>query len=149
MCVAGPGLHLRLLENKLTSVAKDLRTVSSRTCLCEASTNLNNLVRFTPEEIEEFKKDHSKYQKFRKGKTWILHFVFTKLTYDFQDVELALQSIHGATLIGDPMQIEAHDIFVQNMKRRLRNKPELLDELVPSFPLHVAGLRQDLAISRP
>ncbi|OQD75619.1 hypothetical protein PENDEC_c006G03066 [Penicillium decumbens] len=71
---------------------------------------------FTPEEIEEFKRDHSKYQEFRK------------------DVELALQSIHGATLIGNPVQVGAREVFVENMKRRLANKPELLDELVPSFP---------------
>ncbi|KAJ5321431.1 hypothetical protein N7476_004433 [Penicillium atrosanguineum] len=90
--------------------------------------------KFTAEEIEDFKKDHSKYQQFRKGKNWTLHCVLTELTYALKDVELALQSIHGATLIGDPMQVEAHDIFVENMKRRLRNKPELLDDLVPSFP---------------
>lgn len=57
-----------------------------------------------------------------------------KLICVLTEVELALQSIHGATLIGDPMQLEANDFFVENMKRRLRNKPELLDELVPSFP---------------
>jgi cation diffusion facilitator CzcD-associated flavoprotein CzcO len=36
--------------------------------------------------------------------------------------------------MGDPMQVGAHDLFVANMKRRLRNKPELLADLVPSFP---------------
>ncbi|KAF9887951.1 hypothetical protein FE257_009473 [Aspergillus nanangensis] len=71
---------------------------------------------FTPEEIETFKKDHQAYQQFRK------------------DIELELQSVHGATLIGTPEQIGTRDVFLQNMKRRLSRKPELLDELTPSFP---------------
>ncbi|KAL4898718.1 hypothetical protein BDV59DRAFT_197596 [Aspergillus ambiguus] len=71
---------------------------------------------FTPEEIENFKKDHQAYQKFRK------------------EIELELQSVHGATLIGTPEQIGTRDVFLQNMKRRLSRKPELLDELTPSFP---------------
>lgn len=49
-------------------------------------------------------------------------------------MELELQSIHGMTLTGDPMQVDAHERFVKNMKRRLANKPELIDELLPSFP---------------
>ncbi|KAJ5754168.1 uncharacterized protein N7511_008321 [Penicillium nucicola] len=71
---------------------------------------------FTPEEIATFKKDHQVYQTFRKA------------------VELELQSIHGATLTGNPMQLGAHEMFVQNMKQRLGNKPELADELIPDFP---------------
>ncbi|KAJ5166262.1 uncharacterized protein N7482_005043 [Penicillium canariense] len=71
---------------------------------------------FTPEEIEIFKNDHQVYQNFRK------------------EVELELQSVHGATLIGHPKQIGAHEEFIENMKRRLANKPELVDELLPSFP---------------
>lgn len=54
---------------------------------------------------------------------------------DFRtEVELELQSVHGATLIGHPMQLGAHDAFVENMKRRLANKLELVDDLLPSFP---------------
>lgn len=45
-------------------------------------------------------------------------------------MELELQSIHGMTLTGDPMQVDAHERFVKNMKRRLANKPELIDELL-------------------
>ncbi|KAJ5439050.1 uncharacterized protein N7458_010048 [Penicillium daleae] len=71
---------------------------------------------FTPEEIETFKNDHQAYQNFRK------------------EVELELQSIHGATLTGHPMQLGAHDAFVANMKRRLANKPDLADDLIPAFP---------------
>lgn len=47
---------------------------------------------------------------------------------------MELQSIHGATLIGNPMQVGAHEAFVENMKRRLAKKPELIDELIPAFP---------------
>lgn len=50
------------------------------------------------------------------------------------EVELELQSIHGATLTGHPMQVGAHEAFVTNMKRRLTNKPELADDLIPAFP---------------
>lgn len=32
------------------------------------------------------------------------------------------------------MQLGAHEAFVENMKRRLANKPELVDDLLPSFP---------------
>ncbi|KAI9372301.1 hypothetical protein BJX61DRAFT_542852 [Aspergillus egyptiacus] len=71
---------------------------------------------FTPEEIEAFKKDHSVYQKFRK------------------EIEKELQSVHGATLIGTPEQLGTTEVFTENMKRRLRNKPALVDDLLPSFP---------------
>ncbi|RJE26343.1 monooxygenase [Aspergillus sclerotialis] len=71
---------------------------------------------FTPEEIENFKKDHQAYQKFRK------------------EIELELQSIHGSTIIGSPEQLKGQEIFYQNMKRRLAKDPKLLDDIVPSFP---------------
>ncbi|OJJ85151.1 flavin-containing monooxygenase [Aspergillus glaucus CBS 516.65] len=71
---------------------------------------------FTSEEIEEFKKDHQTYQKFRKG------------------VELELQSVHGATITGTPEQVGARGIFLENMKRRLAGKPALIDDMIPSFP---------------
>lgn len=32
------------------------------------------------------------------------------------------------------MQLRAQEEFVKNMKRRLANKPELIDDLIPSFP---------------
>ncbi|KAJ5595436.1 uncharacterized protein N7459_001644 [Penicillium hispanicum] len=50
------------------------------------------------------------------------------------EVELELQSMHGGTLTGDPMQVGAYELFGANMKRRLANKPELIDDLLPSFP---------------
>ncbi|EYE97013.1 flavin-containing monooxygenase [Aspergillus ruber CBS 135680] len=71
---------------------------------------------FAPEEIEEFKHDHQKYQKFRKG------------------VELELQSVHGATITGTPEQVGARGVFLENMKRRLAGKPALIDDMIPSFP---------------
>ncbi|KAH3206392.1 hypothetical protein KXV64_005103 [Aspergillus fumigatus] len=71
---------------------------------------------FTPEEIETFKKDHSAYQRFRK------------------EIELELQSVHGVTLLGTPEQIGAREVFLQNMKRRLSRKPEMCEDLIPSFP---------------
>jgi cation diffusion facilitator CzcD-associated flavoprotein CzcO len=50
------------------------------------------------------------------------------------DVELELQSIHGITLTGHSMQLGEQEVFTENMKRRLANKPGLIDELLPSFP---------------
>ncbi|CAP99567.1 Pc22g22790 [Penicillium rubens Wisconsin 54-1255] len=49
-------------------------------------------------------------------------------------VELELQSIHGITLTGHSMQLGEQEVFTENMKRRLANKPGLIDELLPSFP---------------
>ncbi|KAL4794375.1 hypothetical protein BDV19DRAFT_390214 [Aspergillus venezuelensis] len=70
---------------------------------------------FTPEEIDSFKKDHSVYQKFRK------------------EIETELQSVHGCTLVGSPEQVGATAFFTENMERRLRNKPELVKDLIPAF----------------
>lgn len=47
---------------------------------------------------------------------------------------MELQSVHGATLKGTPEQIGAKEVFLENMKRRLSRKPELVDDLIPSFP---------------
>ncbi|KAI1613524.1 cyclohexanone monooxygenase [Exophiala viscosa] len=71
---------------------------------------------FTPEDIQRFKTDPDFYTKFRK------------------DIELELQSVHGATIKGSPEQMAAVEIFTENMKRRLAGKPELGDTLLPSFP---------------
>ncbi|CAG8022785.1 unnamed protein product [Penicillium olsonii] len=71
---------------------------------------------FTAEEIKNFKTDHQSYQAFRKN------------------VELELQSVHGVTLVGHPVQSQARDAFVDNMKRRLARKPGLIDHLIPAFP---------------
>ncbi|KAL1970195.1 hypothetical protein VTN77DRAFT_5355 [Rasamsonia byssochlamydoides] len=73
-------------------------------------------ISFTAEEIERFKTDRQCYQKFRK------------------EIELELQSNHRVTLKGTPEQLAGPDFFAQNMKRRLARKPELLDQLLPSFP---------------
>jgi hypothetical protein len=35
---------------------------------------------------------------------------------------------------GHPMQVGAREVFLENMKRRLARKPELLDEILPPFP---------------
>ncbi|CAI7582011.1 unnamed protein product [Penicillium bialowiezense] len=72
--------------------------------------------RFSDEEIRGFKADHQSYQMFRKN------------------IELELQSVHGITQMGHPAQVDAHAAFLENMKRRLANKPELVDDLVPAFP---------------
>ncbi|PLB49298.1 putative flavin-binding monooxygenase [Aspergillus steynii IBT 23096] len=71
---------------------------------------------FTRGEIETFKQDHQAYQRFRKG------------------IELQLQSVHNATIRGTPEQLEARDVFAQIMRKRLSKKPELFDQLLPSFP---------------
>jgi cation diffusion facilitator CzcD-associated flavoprotein CzcO len=58
----------------------------------------------------------------------------SKLTGPITDIELALQSIHGTVLTGTPEQIAGVEFFAQNMKRRLARKPEMIDQLLPSFP---------------
>jgi cation diffusion facilitator CzcD-associated flavoprotein CzcO len=95
-----------------------------------------SIVTFTSRDIETFKKDHLAYQRFRKGmpgdtRTW--HRTYIQLTVK-TDVELELQSIHGITLTGHSMQLGEQEVFAENMKRRLANKPGLIDELHPSFP---------------
>ncbi|KAJ5640723.1 hypothetical protein N7528_000348 [Penicillium herquei] len=72
---------------------------------------------FTAEELETFKNDRQAYQKFRKG------------------TELQLQSDHPFTIVGTPKQAGSVPFFVENMKRRLAKKPELLDEILPDFPV--------------
>ena len=42
--------------------------------------------------------------------------------------------MHGWTITGTPEAIGARDVFTENMKRRLREKSGLLDQLIPSFP---------------
>jgi cation diffusion facilitator CzcD-associated flavoprotein CzcO len=42
--------------------------------------------------------------------------------------------VHGATLVGTPEQLGTTEFFTENMKRRLRRKPELADDLMPAFP---------------
>lgn len=49
-------------------------------------------------------------------------------------IELELQSIHDATILGTPDQLDGQEKFYQNMKRRLAKNPKLLDDIVPSFP---------------
>ncbi|KAJ5560246.1 hypothetical protein N7513_002645 [Penicillium frequentans] len=68
-----------------------------------------------------------------RSRTWIAP-PLAKEVLDQREVELQLQSVHEATLNGTPMQLGAIPFFTENMKRRLAKKPELLDELVPSFP---------------
>ena len=52
----------------------------------------------------------------------------------FLGIEMELQSIHAATLIGTPENIGGTEAFVENMKRRLAKKPELIEDLIPFFP---------------
>ncbi|KAJ6151208.1 hypothetical protein N7470_007802 [Penicillium chermesinum] len=89
----------------------------AREYIDKRSGDTQNSVSFSQEEIDTFKKDHAAYQQFRK------------------EVELQLQSIHGTTLLGNPTQLAERDIIIDNMKKRLAKKPELLDELIPSFPV--------------
>lgn len=50
------------------------------------------------------------------------------------DVELELQSAHGVTFKDSPAQVEVRKLFTQDMKKRLARKPELADQLIPTFP---------------
>ena len=50
------------------------------------------------------------------------------------DIELDLQSNFAVTVKGTPEQLAGPEYFAENMKRRLARKPELLDQMLPSFP---------------
>lgn len=50
------------------------------------------------------------------------------------DIELELQTVHAVTIKGSREQLGAVEVFTENMKRRLAQKPELADSLMPSFP---------------
>ncbi|KAK1141812.1 hypothetical protein N8T08_008477 [Aspergillus melleus] len=69
-----------------------------------------------PGGVDTFKQDHQVYQRFRKS------------------VERELQSVHNATRLGTPEQIEVQDVCAKSMRKRLSQKPELFDQLLPSFP---------------
>ncbi|KAJ5657541.1 uncharacterized protein N7484_001190 [Penicillium longicatenatum] len=115
---------IQVVPGTLPKVAHIDHYIRSRTWICppfaEDVLNKHGIgadnYSFSPEELETFKNDPAAFIKFRK------------------EVELQMQSAHEATLNGTPMQLGAIPFFTENMKRRLKNKPELLDELLPSFP---------------
>ncbi|KAK5054942.1 hypothetical protein LTR69_008510 [Exophiala sideris] len=85
---------------------------------------------FSPELIQAFKKDSRVYQKFRKA----LHALTEILVSVVKDIERELQSNHKVVIKGSADQLIALEIFTENMRRRLSQKPELLDLLLPAFP---------------
>jgi hypothetical protein len=48
-------------------------------------------------------------------------------------IELDIQSMHSSTIKGSPEQISGQAFFTKDMKRRLARKPELIDQILPSF----------------
>ncbi|KAJ5110349.1 hypothetical protein NUU61_001606 [Penicillium alfredii] len=71
---------------------------------------------FPEDERKTLREDPPKYLAMRKG------------------LELVLQSVHGATLLGHRQQIAAQQEFTRHMDHCLTDRPDLSDELTPSFP---------------
>jgi cation diffusion facilitator CzcD-associated flavoprotein CzcO len=92
-----------------------IATTFARAKVEERGQGLDNF-HFTPEDIQTFKNSPETYQQFRK------------------EIELELQSAHGATLRGSVEQKDALADFTLKMRTRLAKKPELVDQLMPSFP---------------
>ncbi|OKL62005.1 hypothetical protein UA08_02920 [Talaromyces atroroseus] len=90
---------------------------TSQSCYMPLSySNQRGLVAFTTEIIAQFKSDRAAYHKFRK------------------DIEHNLQSNFSVTIRGTPEQLAGEEYFKAIMKRRLAKKPDLFDQMLPSFP---------------
>jgi hypothetical protein len=50
-------------------------------------------------------------------------------------MERAMNSLHGVTLVDNPLQKAFRDFLTQDMKEKLSTKPEIYDHLLPSFPV--------------
>lgn len=83
--------------------------------LTESGTNFIP-VSFTEDDFRTFRESPEIYQQFRK------------------DIELELQSAHAVTLRGSEEQAMALAEFTEKMKTRLAKKPQVVDQLMPSFP---------------
>lgn len=69
-----------------------------------------------PDDLRtRFAKDPTYYEKFRLS------------------VEEDGNGVHAVTMIGTPLQVGAKDMFHSHMKERLAKKPEIFEQLIPSF----------------
>lgn len=70
---------------------------------------------YTIEEMELWDNNRDAYLEYRRG------------------LELQMQSRIAITFSGSPQQAEAYARFTADMKRRLQNKPEIIEHLIPTF----------------
>jgi cation diffusion facilitator CzcD-associated flavoprotein CzcO len=71
---------------------------------------------YSAEEKEAWKKDPESYVKYRKA------------------LEQGMQGGHAVTQKGSKEHTTARQEFDQDMRRRLKDKPEIIDHLLPNFP---------------
>ncbi|KAE8408281.1 hypothetical protein BDV37DRAFT_296468 [Aspergillus pseudonomiae] len=71
---------------------------------------------FTAEEKHTWREDPAAYIRYRK------------------DLEFKMQTFHGKSQRGSKMQIAAQAEYTADMEHRLKPKPELLEQLLPTFP---------------
>ena len=71
---------------------------------------------YTEEEKEQWRKDPKSYIKYRKA------------------LEQGMQSTYAVTHRDSPEHNSARTLFDQDMRKRLANKPEIIDHLLPNFP---------------
>ncbi|KZT37069.1 FAD/NAD(P)-binding domain-containing protein [Sistotremastrum suecicum HHB10207 ss-3] len=72
---------------------------------------------FTEEEKARFVNDPEYYRAFRK------------------ELEVELNSVHGATQKDHPMQLGAVKAFREMMQKKLEKKPWIADSIIPDFPV--------------
>ncbi|KAL4798701.1 flavin-binding monooxygenase [Aspergillus venezuelensis] len=70
---------------------------------------------YTDEEKEAWKKDRESYIKYRKT------------------IETEFQSLCQGFFKDSQMQVGMRKLFTEEMRRRLQDKPELIDEMIPDF----------------
>ncbi|KAF2460341.1 hypothetical protein BDY21DRAFT_280493 [Lineolata rhizophorae] len=68
-----------------------------------------------PERRAQFARDPDGYEKFRLA------------------IEEDANVIHGVTIRGHPLQKAGQELFRQMMKERLKSRPDIFEEIVPSF----------------
>ena len=70
---------------------------------------------YTDEEMGFWESNRDAYLEYRRG------------------LELQMQSRIAITYSGSPQQANAYARFTADMKRRLQNKPEIIEHLIPTF----------------
>ncbi|OGM48979.1 hypothetical protein ABOM_003090 [Aspergillus bombycis] len=84
--------------------------------LAERTGHKGGNFRFTEEEKQTWREDPAAYIRYRR------------------DLEFKMQTFHGKSQRGSKMQIAAQAEYKADMEHRLKPKPELLEQLLPTFP---------------
>ena len=81
----------------------------------EHNNGLDGNFSYTPEEIAGWKSDPEAYLKYRRA------------------LEEDMQSVFSLTQQGSPLQNAAQKLFEKMMRRRLTEKPEIIENMIPTF----------------